>query len=205
MKHPFLLTLCLSAFVLSASASAVAATTQQATAYIEQVAAQTLTILSSKAPRAAKQTDLSQIFAGNIDFPWVARFVMGRHWREATDAQKTRYVSEYQRFIVRHYAVLFSDYDGGNFTVVSSRDDGDDEFSVVMQVRASGQKGEPVIIDYKIRLVQGQFKIFDVVIEGVSMLTTQRSEFASIIGNNGIDSLIDMLAKKASSPAPRKS
>jgi phospholipid transport system substrate-binding protein len=183
---------------------ATAATTQEAGNYIAQVGVQTVNILASKTSRTQKQAALSQIFATNVDFPWVARFVMGRYWREATDAQKTAYVQQYQRFLVRHYAVLFSDYNGGKFNVIYSRDEGDDEFSVGMQVSAEGEKNEPVLIDYKIRLTQGSFKIFDVVIEGVSMLTTQRQEFSSIIGSNSIDYLIDMLKKKADSPAPAK-
>lgn len=194
--------LCSLAFL---SGTAQAATTQQASAFINQVGAETVGILTGVKDKSKKQSALSKIFDGNVDFPWVARFVMGRYWREATEGQKSRYVQEYQRFLVRHYAVLFSEYDGGSFNVTYARDDGDDEFSVGMQVQAGAQSSDKVLIDYKVRYAGGSFKIFDVVIEGVSMLTTQRSEFASIISNHDIDYLIDMLEKKANTPIVKKS
>lgn len=187
------------------SHAAFAATTQQASDYITQVSSQTVSILKSGSNKTQKQAALSQIFATNVDFPWVARFVMGRYWRDANDAQKSEYVQQYQRFLVRHYSMLFSEYDGGSFTITGARDEGDDEFSIGMHVRAGAESAEPVIIDYKVRMVDGTFKIFDVVIEGVSMLTTQRSEFSSVIAANNIDYLIQMLKKKADSPAIKKS
>jgi len=193
------------ALLLACAPSAHAAGTQDAGSYIQRVGTQTVNILKSPAAKPQKQAALAGIFAANVDFPWVARFVMGRYWREASDDQKQRYVFQYQRFLVRHYAVLFSDYNGGNFKVLYSRDDGDGEYSVGMQVQAADDKGsEPVMIEYKVRSEAGIFKIFDVLIEGVSMLTTQRSEFGAVLGNNSIDYLIDMLQKKADSPAPAK-
>lgn len=206
MKNPSPLTatLCLVLALLSWAAPAMAASTQEAGAFIERVGTQTVNILKSSATKPQKQAALAGIFVANVDFPWVARFVMGRYWREANDDQKQRYVFQYQRFLVRHYAVLFSDYSGGKFKILFTRDEGDDEFSVGMQVQADDNTGEPVIIEYKVRKEAGGFKIFDVLIEGVSMLTTQRSEFAAILGNNSIDYLIAMLQKKADAPAPTK-
>ena len=207
MKHrfPFHAPLWIAVALLGWAAPAMAATTQEAGAYIERVGTQTINILQSPADKPNKQAALAGIFVANVDFPWVARFVMGRYWREANDEQKQRYVFQYQRFQVHHYSVLFSDYSGGAFKILYARDDGDDEFSVGMQVRAE-DNNEPVMIEYKVRAEAGGFKIFDVLIEGVSMLTTQRAEFSAVLNNNSIDYLISVLQKKAdTAPAPKKS
>ncbi len=70
-----------------------------------------------------------------------------------------------------------------------------------MQIKGSAGDDAPVIVDYRVRGSNGCFKIFDVIIEDVSMITTQRSEFNSVIGNKGIDYLITQLASKSESMA----
>ena len=66
-----------------------------------------------------------------------------------------------------------------------------------MQIQPGDGQSEPISVDYRVRKADSGFKIFDVIIEGVSMISTQRSEFASVIGNNSIDYLIDQLSAKA--------
>lgn len=179
------------------AAPAHAATTQQAKTYIETLARQTVNILKNGGNKEHKEDRLAHIFQSNIDFEWVSRFVMGRYWRVAKPEQKERYTEQYKRFITYHYASLFSEYGGADFKIGSVRDDGDEEFSVGMRVKAEGSTSEPVYIDYKVRHYPNGFRIFDVMIEGVSMLTTQRSEFNAVIGSNNIDYLINALEKKA--------
>ncbi len=192
-------------FTSIASVPAHAATDKQAAAYISEIGDDAITIIKDKSlskPEKAKQ--LETIFNNSVDFPWVSRFVMGRFWREASDAQRTRYTDLYQKFLVLHYAQLFSEYTGGSFKILSTRNDGDNEYTVSMQIQSGADQGEPVLIDYKVRATGKNFQIFDVTIEGVSMLSTQRSEFASILNNKGIDYLIEQLEKKSESLSAAK-
>ena len=124
---------------------------------------------------------------------------MGHFWREATEDQKARYLKEYQKFLILHYTSRFTQYTSGTFKVTNSRDDGDSEFTVSMELKADEPNAEPVLVDYRIRKEDSGFKIFDVIVEGVSLITTQRSEFASVITNNGIDYLINQLIAKSKS------
>lgn len=182
------------------SAMAYAATEKQAAGYVSAMGEKAIDIIKNKSiTKKDKATALESIFNDSVDFPWVARFVMGRFWRDATPDQRTRYTALYQRFLVLHYSSLFSDYTGGSFKILYARAEGDDEFTVGMQIQAGSESGEPVMIDYKIRAEDNKFKIFDVTIEGVSMLSTQRSEFASILNSKGVDYLIDQLQKKSAS------
>lgn len=185
------------------SPAAYAATEAQASTYISNISTNAVDIIKNKSlakPQKAKQ--LETIFNTSVDFPWVARFVMGHYWREANDAQRTRYTSLYQKFLVLHYASLFSGYSGGSFKILYSRDDGDNEFTVGMQIQGDDGNSEPVVIEYKIRAdTKNKFKVFDVIIEGVSMLASQRSEFAGILNNKGVDYLSDQLEKKVASIA----
>lgn len=172
--------------------------------YVEKLGDQALSVITNaKFDKAQKQSRLEKIFADNVDIPWVARFVMGRFWRTASDAQKTRYVSEYKKFLLKHYTSRFSDYSSGGFKVTNSREDGDGEYTVSMQILPP-DSNQPVLVDYRLRQNGGDYRIFDVIVEGVSMITTQRSEFAAVLGNEGIDALIGKLGTMAAPDDPAK-
>jgi len=180
-------------------ASPVYAAGDEASAYVQNVGDQALAVISNKAlSKDQKQAGLEKIFGDNVDFPWIGRFVMGRYWREATPDQKTRYVAEYQKFEILHYTSRFTNYTGGSVKVTSDKDDGNGEYTVSMQMQSDDANSEPVLVDYRVRKNTNKpgFKIFDVIVEGVSLLTTQRSEFTAVLNDKGIDYLIDQLAKK---------
>jgi phospholipid transport system substrate-binding protein len=163
--------------------------------YIDSLGAQTLKAVSSNGSKEQKQAQIEKIFSSNIDIAWVGRFVMGRYWRQANDQQKALYLKKYERFLVKHYASRFADYTSGTFKVTDTRDDGNGEFTVSMEIDSPERQGaEPILVDYRVRNSGGGFKIFDVIVEGVSMITTQRSEFSSVIGQHGIDYLIENLS-----------
>ena len=97
------------------------------------------------------------------------------------------------------YASRFTEYTSGSFKITSTRDDGDGEFFVSMEVSTGEPNSEPVFVDYRVREASGKnkFAVFDIIVEGVSMITTQRSEFASVITNHDVDYLISQMASKA--------
>lgn len=169
--------------------------------YIEQLGNQALSAISDKgANRDQKLSKLNRLFSDNVDFKWVGRFVMGHFWREANDTQKSRYLKEYQKFLILHYTSRFADYTSGSFKITSTKDDGDGEYTVSMQMSSGKANDEPVLVDYRVRRQDGGFKIFDVIVEGVSLITTQRSEFNSVLSSNGIDYLIDQLSERSKNP-----
>lgn len=184
--------------MLAFDAPAQAASVDAASQYINSVGNQALGIVADKKlSKQQKQSKLSNVFAENVDFAWVARFVMGRFWREASESQKAHYLKEYQKFEILHYTSRFTDYTSGAFKITGASDDGEGEFTVNMQIQPGDGQDEPIMVNYRVRQENGGFRIFDVSIEGVSMIATQRSEFGSVIANNGIDYLIDQLASKA--------
>ncbi|MDX2113789.1 MAG: ABC transporter substrate-binding protein [Alphaproteobacteria bacterium] len=170
----------------------------QASKYVESLGNRAIAIIANeKLPKVQKQKQLEKIFAENVDIPWVGRFVMGRFWRTATPEQQKRYLKEYETFVITHYASRFAEYSGGKFTITSTRKDSENEFTVSMKMETGDQGAEPVAVDYRVRSNAGSMKVFDVIVEGVSMITTQRAEFNAILNDKGIDTLIDKLASKS--------
>lgn len=201
-RNAFALLSVFALFVASLSPS-FAATKEQAGAYVEALGNNAISILSNKnLSKEKKKQDIEKLFRENVDIQWIGKFVLGRFWRQISEEQKKNYLKEYETFLVRHYATRFTDYTSGSFTITGIRDDGDNEFFVNMQIKSDEAGEEPIIVDYRVRHDKGtknQFMIFDIIVEGVSMITTQRSEFNSVMTNKGIEYLTSQLAKKSGS------
>ncbi len=183
---------------VSSPASPSAALSSPAARYIDKLASETLaTIKNGKLSKEKKQQVLEKIFREHIDFNWAARFAMGRFWKQSSEKQKSLYVAAYQGFIIKNYTARFLEYTSGRFSITDAKESDNGEWSVGMEISAEGSANEPpVIVEYKLRKNSGAFKVVDIVVEGVSMITTQRSEFASVINKSGIDGLIEQLSAK---------
>lgn len=169
-------------------------TAQEARDYADNLGKQVLTIVQSGTPEAQKLSQLQQMFVTHVDIPWVGRFVLGRFWRQATEEQRARYLDAYAKFVTEHYTSHFTDYAGGGYTITGAREEGEGQFTVNMRLEPAGK--QPILVNYRLRTESGQFKVFDIIIEGVSLITTQRSEFASVVQNQGLESLITQLSNR---------
>ncbi len=129
----------------------------------------------------------------NFDFTRMTQLAAGRYWRQATPEQRNALVSEFRTMLVRTYTKAFTQYKGETIDVKPLKlAPTDTETTVRTQLLKPG--GQPTDVDYVMRKSDAGWKVFDVVIEGVSMVTSYRSSFASQIEQSGIDSLIKSLA-----------
>lgn len=183
-------------FIVSplASANASAAGAQE---FIRKVSTEALSIIKSDDTNALmKEERLSKLFTEVVDTDWIAKFVMGPHWREASDKQKEVYTLLHRQFLVSSYVPKFKEYTNQEVAFKKFYDEGNNEYLVETEI-VQPDGGPSIRVDYKVRLgTDGQYHIFDVVAEGVSLITTQRSEFASILSRKGVDYLITKLKAK---------
>jgi phospholipid transport system substrate-binding protein len=182
---------------LSISTVAFAANPASAKNFIDGLAVQVLTLVKNEAvSKSEKQSRIEALFSDKVDINFVAKFVLGKHWRTATPQQQTAYVASYKPFILKNYASKLTKYSGQTYTLKNTRVDGD---ASVVTMEINDPDGQKINVDYRLRDDSGAFKIVDISVEGVSLLTTQRSEFNGIIENKGIDGLIDALKKQVAS------
>ena len=130
-----------------------------------------------------------------IDFEQSTRLAVGRAWAQASPEQKKRLVSEFRNMLVRTYSNAVDSYQGQTLKVLPSRGKQDPEDTVVRtQFIRSG--GQPLPIDFSMRKTDQGWKVFDITVEGVSLVLTYRSEFDAVVRQEGIDGLIKRLAQK---------
>src|SRR6266849_3924834 len=130
-----------------------------------------------------------------VDFEQATRLAVGRAWREAAPEQKQRLVTEFRNMLVRTYSNAISAYQGQTLKVLPSRGKQDPEDTTVRTqfIRAGGQ---PLPIEFHMRQADKTWKVYDIVVEGVSLVMTYRSEFDAVVKQEGIDGLLKRLAQK---------
>ena len=145
----------------------------------------------------------------HFDFTSMARSAMGRFWRNASSDQQRRVVMEFRELLVRTYATALLGYSGQKIEYLPMRA-ADQATRVTVQTRINAAGGPPIPINYSLKLEgDGQWLVYDVVIDGISLVTNYRSSFARLIREGasreqdrakrmqaGIDNLIQSLAAK---------
>jgi phospholipid transport system substrate-binding protein len=130
-----------------------------------------------------------------IDFQEATRLAVGRSWKEASKEQQQQLVEQFRRMLVRTYSNALGRYEGQTMKVLPARYKPEDtDVNVRNQYIRPGQK--PVEIDYAMHKTDEGWKIYDIVVEGVSLVLTYRSEFDAVVKQGGIDGLIKRLAQK---------
>ena len=135
----------------------------------------------------------------HIDFEEATRLAVGRAWREASAEQKKKLTDEFRRMLVRTYSSAISAYEGQTMKVQPVHMKADDtDVTVHNQYIRAG--GKPVQLDYQMHKTDKGWKIYDIVVEGVSLVLTYRSEFDAVVKQQGVDGLIKRLAEKNTPP-----
>ena len=163
---------------------------------IEDVMAEVNTdkqLAAGDADKAAKLAE--QKILPHIDFEEATRLAASRAWPQASPEQRRKLVAEFRSMIVRTYANAISAYKGQQMRLLPSRNKaGVGEATVRYQFMRSG--GRPVQIHYEMRKTSAGWKIYDINIEGISLVLTYRTEFDSIVKQDGVDGLIRRLGEK---------
>jgi phospholipid transport system substrate-binding protein len=131
----------------------------------------------------------------HFNFTRMTALAMGANWRKATPEQQQALVNEFRTLLVRTYSTALSAYRNQVIEVKPLRaKPGDTEVVVRSEVKQSGT--EPVTIDYSMEQTPNSWKVYDVTVAGVSLVTTYRDTFANEVRNVGVDGLIKALAEK---------
>jgi len=130
-----------------------------------------------------------------IDFDHATRLAVGRAWSQATPEQRKKLVGEFRSMLVRTYSNGIGAYQGQTLKVLPSRGKADPEDTTV-RTQFTRPGGQPLPIDFAMRKTDKGWKVYDITVEGVSLVLTYRSEFDAVVKQEGIDGLIKRLAQK---------
>jgi phospholipid transport system substrate-binding protein len=172
-----------------------------AEALVSEVGAEVLTILKDPAAgHQAKFDRLVGILEGPIDLDLVAKLILGRHWRSVSKEQQAQYLELFRAYALEFLASKLHLYSGQEFQVIGAKAVGERDAVVATRILSDG--GPPLKVDWRLREREdGSLVTIDVVVEGVSLIVSQRSEFASVIERQGFDGLLTELRQRSRRPA----
>ena len=125
-----------------------------------------------------------------LDIDGMARLILARHWRDADPGQRERFTVAFRDTLLNAYGVRLADYLDRNVVVIPRRSREDDRMAVVATEIEVGNGQPNLIVNYRLRPVEGQWKVFDVEAEGLSFVGNFRSHFNTEINRDGLDALI---------------
>ena len=196
MTRRFLLTALGLLIAMASPAGAPDAAAADPSVFMSEMWKRAVEILGKKAPETERLVRFRELFQANFDGPGIARFVLGRYWRSASQDEQQEFLRLFEDYVVFVYGTRFSSLSGETLRIRGSRSE---ETGVIVSTDMINPGGEaPVKIDWRLVTDSGAFKINDVVIEGISMMVTQRSEFASVIQRHGgqVSGLLSMMREK---------
>lgn len=169
------------------------AVAEEPKALIERLGGQAISIVANDgASTEQKNASFEALFQEGFDVPLVARIVLGRYWRAATPEQQEEYTSLFHRYIVGTYSARLNAYSGQTFEVTGEQRLNEDEVLVKSVIKDPG--GPDLEVDWRVLMRNDENRIVDVVVEGVSMAITHRSEFAAVISRTGnVETLLEKL------------
>jgi phospholipid transport system substrate-binding protein len=177
-------------------------------ALVKRIADEVLAVIKSDKDVAAgnprKVVEVAeQKVLPHFDFTRMTRLAVGRNWNQASDAQKEALTKEFRTMLVRTYSSSLTAYKNQNIEVKPTKmSPGDKEVTVRTQVMQQG--GPPIPIDYAMEKAGNDWKVYDVVIDGASLVTTYRGTFNEQIQKGGIDGLLKTLQERNAAPTAPK-
>ena len=154
-----------------------------------------------KPERAAeRRAKLEKVIGARFDYEEMGKRTLAAHWKKLDKAQQTEFVELFQQFLSNSYAGNVDGYSGEQVEYVKERRKGD---YAEVQTKVVSPKVQ-VPLDYRLLIKNGDWRVYDVVIDGVSLMKNYRGQFARIIKSSSYDGLFEQLRKKANHIAKPK-
>lgn len=171
------------------------ASAEESTAIVKESVDEVLEVLRADPERAREDPEfvievVEDKVLPHVDVEGMARLVLARHWRDATDEQRTRFTDAFTQTLLQAYGSQLGEYLDSEVRIMERRSRQDERMAVVATEIVLGQGESNVRVNYRLRRVDGTWKVFDVEAEGLSFVGNFRTRFNEEVNRNGLESLI---------------
>ncbi len=167
---------------------------KEALSQVQQIVDRVLQVLESEGSHEQKQKQITAIADDTFAFDIIAKLSLARSWRKFSPAEQEEFVVLFREFLANRYGGQFDEYDGDTVTVLGGRAEPRGDQTVRTELlRPAGDK---VAIDYRMRERKGKWEVIDVTIEGVSLVSSFRSQFRDILKTGTPQDLLTQLREK---------
>ena len=193
---------CIWLVVLLAFGSASQAVNIEADVLIKQTSEKVLSALNKNKAAYEKDPDklnqlINDIILPLLDFKTMSKLALGKvNWTKASDEQQQRFVDAFKDMLIRTYSKSLTEYAGQDLEFLPYSAPAAGKKTTLVKTQIKPSNGPAIPIDYRLRILNDNWKVFDIKIDGISLVTNYRNSFASDVLKVGMDGLIDKLNKK---------
>ena len=195
-KNIFLLALTfLMSFTFNANADV---NTEKAEDFIKTMTAKGVEeIINANVSNEEKDKRFYTLLNNSLDMEFIGQFVLGRNWRTATKTQREEFIKVYRDLNIKSWSKRFNEFKGKNFVFLGTTPSSS-KGQIFVNTEVPMDQGSPAKVLWRVREKNNNYKVVDIIIEGVSLAQASRSEYTSFIKNNsgGLDALIKDLHNK---------
>ena len=173
-------------------------------AVVQELTNKALDILRKKDISADdKRHQIENVVYQYVDFNTLSRLVLARNWRKFSKPQQDQFLQEFKQHLSMTYGKNIENYHNEGVEIIGDRQEPGGDWTVQTNIVRGGS--EKFRVDYRLRKNDGQWKVIDIVIEGVSLVANFRSQFQDIVSSGGPEKLLQLLREKNASGESLKS
>ncbi len=188
-------TLLAAAALLLAGTTTAGANGDAARAAVRATTTDVLAVLADQElDTAARRQHVENIVFASLDFTTVSRLVLARNWRRFSEAQQAEFIEEFKSHLSRTYGRNIDNYSDQRIEIASDRAEARGDWTV--RTRVVRPSADAILVDYRLRAINGTWKIIDIIVEGVSLIANFRSQFQEILANHDPAHLLKLLRDK---------
>jgi phospholipid transport system substrate-binding protein len=178
------------------------ATEMQPDELIKSTSEKVLSTLEQNREKYKQQPDeinqlVTDIILPHLDFRAMSKLALGKNWRSATEDQQNRFVDAFKDMLIRTYSKSLTEYAGQEIVFLPYRPPAEGKRTVTVQTQIKQDSGPVIPIDYRLRIKDNIWKVYDIKIDGISLVTNYRNTFAADINQLGMEGLIKKLLAKS--------
>jgi phospholipid transport system substrate-binding protein len=173
------------------------------TAVVEQTTSGVIAILVDfKLSTDEKRKRVEEVVLASVDFETLSKLVIARNWSRFTEAQRSEFMTLFKNHLSMTYGRNVESYKNEKVTITGSREESGGDTTVKTKIVRGGPAD--ILVDYRMRQRDGTWKIIDVIIEGVSLVSNFRSQFQDVVASGGPERLLTLLREKNAKGEPLK-
>ncbi len=167
--------------------------------FVQETANEVLVVLKNPALDSdSKVAAVEQIAYARFDFDTISRLVLARNFRKMSPEQRERFTREFKKHLSVTYGKNVDSYANETIEITGDREEPRGDWTVQSKI-VRGSAAEDILVDYRLRRIGDDWRVIDVVVERISLVSNFRSQLQEIISRDGVDAMLVMLADKNAS------
>ncbi len=164
---------------------------------VQRTSDQVIAVLGDQSlSREVRRKRVEDVVIANVDFPTVSRLVLARNWSRFSEPQQEEFMREFRAHLAATYGRRLDEYRNETVSILGDRRESNGDWTVKSKILRGDGGQNDILVDYRLREVDGEWKIIDFIIEQVSLVANFRAQFQDMVARGGPEHVLQVLREK---------